>query len=103
MYIQCSEYAIFDEDTDYYTYDGSRYVKAVYTLYDYDVEPIAPDYENNGLVQWDNGYSITIDTNNTIIQRTYSNINSKSLFDSSNSVNNNVVLQNKTRSIYEYK
>ena len=92
MYIQCSEYAIFDEDTDYYTYDGSRYVKAVYTLYDYDVEPIAPDYENNGLVQWDNGYSITIDTNNTIIQRTYSNINSKSLFDSSNSVNNNVVL-----------
>lgn len=92
MYIQCSEYATFDPNTQYYTYDGSRYVKAVYTIYDYDIELMAPDTENNGLVQWDNGYSLTIDANNTIIERKYSSFNAKSVFEGDNKISNNVVL-----------
>ena len=96
MYIRCTDYSTFDESTQYYIWDGSRYTEAVYTEYNYYIEPIVASNEKNGQVQYNHGYQVTVgkNTNNDIVitERKYSNCLAKTLFDSSKQVNHNIAL-----------
>ena len=72
-YKQCNIFSIYNSSTKYYTQDVSGQFKdATYPIITQVVSPIATNYVDAGLVRYDHGYQITVDTNNHIIKRVYS-------------------------------
>ena len=72
VYVQCEANTPFDTNTEYYIKEGSRYVPAYWTQQNRTLYRInANSTEDLGLVSYQNIYTITMDNNDIITNRTY--------------------------------